>query len=77
MSDALRSSPSQGGTAPALGSLIRLTLRMSGCVSDLLEGLLGGDGVEVDDADRVAAGVLAADVHLGDVHLVPAEASCR
>jgi len=40
---------------------------------DLVERGLGGDGVEVDDADGVAAGLLAADVHLGDIHAVAAE----
>ena len=59
--------------APASGSLIRLTLRIAGCRLDLFERLLGGNAVEVDDADRFAARLLAAHVHLRDVDVVAAE----
>ena len=44
-----------------------LTLRMSGWLCTASRALGDGDGVEVDDADGLAALLLAADVHLGDV----------
>ena len=36
-------------------------------LADGFEGLRGGDAVEVDDADGLAALLLAADIHLGDI----------
>ena len=46
---------------------------MSGILRTASRALARGDAVEVDDADRLAPLLLAADVHLGDVDPLVAE----
>ena len=75
-SDLPAQTPATKGDAPRR-QLDQAEAQDVGMLLDGVEGLGGGDAVEVDDADRLAALMLAADVHLGDVHAVRRPTSCR
>ena len=50
---------------------------MWGFCRKFVEGLVPRNAVQVDDADRLAPLLLAADVHLGDIHSLVAQRLAR